>query len=350
MRLDRKLYFSFPIFVAVKSPHGFLILTCSSVLYVSKKWEYYFTSTFSNICSTTALGDDMANYKIYELSALAILRNGKRGEDEVCVLHPEGFSAVGMVNDLADILLYVDFSRIFGRGSFRYLAFERSNSMSRQARLSFIREDFYAPVKERIQLGMEIGLCQLSKLYAYNGLMLTSGFRVEDGKRAELAHFAGTPWASILQKNPLFLREPTLTKELDALAESTLREYAMGRLAVAGDNRYLSGDLLRFVYCMVREQLGDAAAVELERESLGEGEVYAPGAVYAPNTCYTLLRNPQKPRNWRSSPGWRSTRIRPVSNRRSTSISLASWWNAVPFSSIKTLSEARMAGNGMSPR
>ncbi len=466
----------------------------------------------------------------------------------MCVLHPQGFSAVSTVNDLADILFYVDFSRIFdrapnhkrikdlqkkaedlfrpegvmldfGRGSFRYLAFERSNSMSRQARLSFIREDFYAPVKERIQLGMEIGLCQLSKLYAYNGLMLTSGFRVEDMRiwnprrvivienpvsvvhnadvitvvddgtdepmrlydsvrrlmdvevtefdgeglispqsaewidtlfcgehihssfqirmpyikgvvhevdfkgmlrelgvdsitdiwgvrhpaeevdlilnrsmfkgygwmtenglswpeylercaryghalyisgvsqteptcftemnyqflstadiRAEefrpadlplgwerspledprswvtketelryygyavdpqtrLAHFASTPWANILQKNPLFLQEPVLTKELDALAEHTLREYAMGRLVVAGDNRYLSGDLLRFVYCMVREQLGDASAVELERESLGEGEVYAPGAAYAPNTCYTLLRNPHIARN-----------------------------------------------------
>ena len=33
----------------------------------------------------------------------------------------------------------------FGHGSHRYLAFERSGSMSRESRLSFIREDFYEP-------------------------------------------------------------------------------------------------------------------------------------------------------------------------------------------------------------
>ena len=41
--------------------------------------------------------------------------------------------------------------------------------MSRQARLSFIREDFYDAVRRRIMMDMTIGDCQLSKLYAYNG-------------------------------------------------------------------------------------------------------------------------------------------------------------------------------------
>ena len=68
----------------------------------------------------------------------------------------------------------------FGYGSHKYVAFERSASMSRQSRLSFIREDLYEPVRERIMLGMDIGRCQLSKLYAYNGLMLTDGRRVYD--------------------------------------------------------------------------------------------------------------------------------------------------------------------------
>ena len=52
--------------------------------------------------------------------------------------------------------------------------------MSRQARLSFIHSDYYDAVCRRIMLDMEIGQCQLSKLYAYNGLMLSSGIRVED--------------------------------------------------------------------------------------------------------------------------------------------------------------------------
>ncbi len=59
----------------------------------------------------------------------------------------------------------------FGSGSHRYLAFERSGNMSRDSRLSFIREDFYAPIRKRIMLDLEIRRCQLSKLYAYNGLM-----------------------------------------------------------------------------------------------------------------------------------------------------------------------------------
>lgn len=113
-----------------------------------------------------------------------------------------------VILDLADILFIMDFEGIFdktklrprdverqdkvrsmfcdegitldfGSGSCRYLPFERSGSMSRNARLSFIREDFYVPVRNRIMMDLEIGLCQLSKLYAYNGLMLSGGFRVD---------------------------------------------------------------------------------------------------------------------------------------------------------------------------
>ena len=67
----------------------------------------------------------------------------------------------------------------FGTGPHRYLAFERSGNMSRESRLSFIREDFYAPISKRIMMDLEIKSCQLSKLYAYNGLMLSSGKRIE---------------------------------------------------------------------------------------------------------------------------------------------------------------------------
>ena len=67
----------------------------------------------------------------------------------------------------------------FGSGPHRYLAFERSGNMSRESRLSFIREDFYASISKRIMMDLEIKSCQLSKLYAYNGLMLSSGKRIE---------------------------------------------------------------------------------------------------------------------------------------------------------------------------
>lgn len=65
----------------------------------------------------------------------------------------------------------------FGQGKNRYIAFERSASMSRNAKLSFVREDIYDRLKERITVGLKLGVCQLSKLYAYNGLMFSSYFQ-----------------------------------------------------------------------------------------------------------------------------------------------------------------------------
>ena len=110
---------------------------------------------------------------------------------------------------LSDVFVYIDFSGIFDRKPVgrvaelqkkaeylfrpegieivfderypakRYIAFERSASMSRHNVLSFVREDVYEPLRGRMMLGMKIGDCQLSKLYAYNGLMFTGGRRKE---------------------------------------------------------------------------------------------------------------------------------------------------------------------------
>jgi len=485
----------------------------------------------------------------------------------MCVLHGDNFKmlvGVDIIPDLSDILITVDFSGIFdrqavqkkyidrqiqtesmfcpdgitldfGKGAYKYLAFERSASMSRNSRLSFIREDFYEPVRRRIMLDMQIGLCQLSKLYAYNGLMLTSGFRVSDmniwnnkrivvvdnpitpvyeakyitveddgsdkpmrkyhrvekkddieviefdgegfvsrefaekmdmefcGKHihssfqirmpyikgvvhevdfkllfAELSvpyivdiwgikhqvqdidliltksMFKGFGWmtenglswveyldrckkyhhalyisgvnqvesqeytelnyqflntvpmtaeefrpmdlpfgwayspekdkrrwitketeiayyrltadstsrkkyftdalyssdahnqsvllAKILQKNPLFINESIYANELDNKAKSLLKQYAIGKLIIAGDNRYLSGDLMRFVLMLVKS-LADiddnymGVVVRLQTDCYRETVAYAPGAAYPQSESYTLLRNPHIARN-----------------------------------------------------
>ena len=129
----------------------------------------------------------------------------------MCALHGDAYAAPKkdiVISDLADVILYLDFSGIFDRdendpkvalmqkkteamfrpegitldfgdGGKRYLAFERSASMSREAKLSFVREDVYDKLKERMCVGMTLGVCQLSKLYAYNGLMFSSGTRIE---------------------------------------------------------------------------------------------------------------------------------------------------------------------------
>ena len=108
---------------------------------------------------------------------------------------------------LSEVFVYIDFSGIFDRRpvgkvaelqrkaewmfrpegirlclrvqTHRYVAFERSASMSRNSKLCFVREDLYEPLKERMMLGMTIGQCQLSKLYAYNGLLFTGGYRID---------------------------------------------------------------------------------------------------------------------------------------------------------------------------
>ena len=45
----------------------------------------------------------------------------------------------------------------------------------------------YEPMRQRIMLNMELDRCQLSKLYAYNGFMFSSGTRV-DGIRIDKNH------------------------------------------------------------------------------------------------------------------------------------------------------------------
>lgn len=524
----------------------------------------------------------MQRYKIYELSALAIMRNAYKRPDGTygyslneeatkkcivstapetqgdCALFYQIIRATGfdgkLLGDqlLSDILVYIDFSHIFdrkptqkkyidrqeqaedmfrprgitldlGHGEFDYVAFERSGSMSRNARLSFIRSDYYKPVRKRMMLGMSIGKCQLSKLYAYNGLMLTDGFRINDmsiwdnkrivvidnpistihsvpiitveddgtdnamrkyrrvskltdvdvtefdgegliskeyadcidkqfcGKKehtsfqirmpyikgvlhevdfksflAELGTFSikdiwgevhpidqidiiltksmfkgygwmtdnglswreylgrckeyehalyisgvsqtksdqftemnyqflvtasirseefrpadlpigwnnspsddkrhwitktmeqryydfvankdfrlrycmqhNPKWADVLKKNPKFINEPFFTKQLDTQAKEILKKYALGTLLTAGDNRYLSGDLIKLMKHIVKtsDEENFRAITQLEYERLRYGEFYAPKAQYQENDKYVLLRNPHIARN-----------------------------------------------------
>lgn len=129
----------------------------------------------------------------------------------MCILRGEKYrqpTSDTPISDLADVILYLDFKGIFdrdadnpkaalmqkkteamfspegitlnfGQGDARYLAFERSGSMSRSAVLSFVRADIYEELSRRMTVGMTLGVCQLSKLYAYNGLLFSSGTRIE---------------------------------------------------------------------------------------------------------------------------------------------------------------------------
>ncbi len=98
--------------------------------------------------------------------------------------------------------------------------------MSRQARLFFIREDFYDAVRRRIMMDMTIGDCQLSKLYAYNGLMLSSGIRI-DGIGIDRPHRV------VVVDNPVRTPPPieVITVEDDGTQNSTRKYHRVETMA-----------------------------------------------------------------------------------------------------------------------
>lgn len=163
--------------------------------------------------------DDIYSYDLTEAQTASVLMgNGNTVQEDnaiffqaMCVLHGNDYQQPNVdtvIPDLSDVMLYLDFSGIFdrdannpktalmqkktesmfrpagitlnfGHGAMKFLAFERSGSMSRNAKLSFVRADVYGELRRRMSVGMTVGNCQLSKLYAYNGLLFSSGTRIE---------------------------------------------------------------------------------------------------------------------------------------------------------------------------
>lgn len=61
------------------------------------------------------------------------------------------------------------------------VAFDKSGNMSRKSRISFIDENYYYALNERLNLGMDFSQIEIqeSKYYAYRGLYLSSSKRIE---------------------------------------------------------------------------------------------------------------------------------------------------------------------------
>lgn len=108
--------------------------------------------------------------------------------------------------------------------------------------------------------------------------------------------------ARILNKNPLYINEPIYAKELENQAERILKKYALGKLIVAGDNRFLSGDLLELLTRLIsptskknkRQQTFFSIAMS---NKFTENSYYAPKTAYQHGDECTLLRNPHIARN-----------------------------------------------------
>lgn len=161
-----------------------------------KGYRYCLSKSGTEYCRMKAASQTQEDNALF-YQILSVLQGGK----------PSLPTDNSVGTELSDVIFYMDFSGIFGTGSsmhqlerqrkaeamFRpegitldfgagpqtYLAFERSGNMSREARLSFLRADLCETVRRRIMLDLKVGRCQLSKLYAYNGLMLSGGTRID---------------------------------------------------------------------------------------------------------------------------------------------------------------------------
>ena len=96
-----------------------------------------------------------------------------------------------------------------------------------------------------------------------------------------------------------------VTQTVCTLIERQLQllvQYAVGRLIVAGDNRYLSGDLLELMTGLLCPQSvrtrrnSTYFSVSMSDHFTGES-FFAPGATYEHSDTCTLLRNPHIARN-----------------------------------------------------
>ena len=139
---------------------------------------------------------------------------------------------------------------------------------------------------------------------AYYRLVADNGARrkyfLDDLQDVEVATERRQHRAKLLEKNKMFIDEPIFAKELSDHAENILSKYAVGKLLVTGDNRYLSDDLLRLIAFIVKDSLkekGDDIYRRLEAEFICGNEMYAPLPSYAESELYTVLRSPHIARN-----------------------------------------------------
>lgn len=140
------------------------------------------------------ISDDIYSFDLTEAQTASVMMgNGETWQEDsaiffqtMCVLHGNEYEQPTedtVISDLCDVMLYLDFKGIFdrdsdnpktalmqkktesmfrpegitldfGHGSMRYLAFERSGSMSRNAKLSFVRADAYDALRRRMMVGM----------------------------------------------------------------------------------------------------------------------------------------------------------------------------------------------------
>ena len=76
----------------------------------------------------------------------------------------------------------------------------------------------------------------------------------------------------LLEKNPTFIGESVYQEQLEAMAQRLLKDYALGRLQVAGDVRFLSGDLLQFLVTLLDVERENRLETSRQLHRAGDSE------------------------------------------------------------------------------
>lgn len=133
----------------------------------------------------------------------------------------------------------------------------------------------------------------------------------EEYRLAYFTNLSGRRWgkrtkeeymADILKKNPLFIAEPPYVEKLEAEADGILTRYSRGKLLVAGDTRFLSGDLLVLLQWLIDINAGwnkknNTFFNVAITNQMSQTTFYAPKPAYQSNDVCTILRNPHIARN-----------------------------------------------------
>lgn len=84
------------------------------------------------------------------------------------------------VREIAEKLFKTGFWLTMNNREVLFVPFEKSGSMSRKGHISFIDNEYKIAVEKEITMGISPERCNISKWYAYKGLSLTDGIRIEE--------------------------------------------------------------------------------------------------------------------------------------------------------------------------
>lgn len=137
-----------------------------------------------------------------------------------------------------------------GKEYLKFIPFDKSQSMSRQSRISFIREDMVDLVNKRLLLGMDfsrIPLLSLSKFYAYKGLYLSSGQRMNCVRGISVNDITSSFGKNY---NPIILNEKTFIVINDSVCNNSCSAIMAKPVSSIknGDNNTVSGYLKYELY------------------------------------------------------------------------------------------------------